>query len=684
MGLIKSIKEIFRKKQPRIASTDIVGYDTSFIYIPKYKDLTDDEKKIVDRYVSETDTTKFENIIGYGNEVYEYANCNTELLLNLFYQLTDNQTDRRFSERTEQEILEKRLDEMIKQEELQLYKLSLKNLEKEAALRTIALEEIQKIKKKEFRPWGIFEKAERLQRRYQNEQLESAIERMKINKKIIEQQIQSIENTMTNSGTIVQSADVYNVVVTGEDAEEKKQKVLAEKSKELLEMANLVIPGEVEFEETNEDESIKVKQLAKIQRKLEIYAYTHRNNIEKLGEQVKELDRTEKTRENRERLLKEIRDIETKYKIFGRYVQKEDLEGLYKVKFDILTTDINRQKESPLKDILNENELKYYEKIVEEKIEQILQGTNPRLKESFGEEQLREAVKMITKVLKNGQRTFQIENILQDRTLLSLILAFDQEKGMESFSLDKKNVTAELYEDLFGWESQIPVKSIFELREFEEKPITSKDDLYLRLYNMYYDNCKEDECINKLDILGTVNKIPEGITMLSSNDCWTEEHRHGKLLYKLRDSGKIILPHTLKSIGKRVFNYCWYLYDIELNEGLEEIGDNAFCECRSLGEYKTIKLPSTLKKIGNKSFFNCYNLHIMLNEGLKEIGDYAFNFDLLYNYMEFSWGKPQKELHLPSSVEKMGKDISNDKVLKIVKKENRIRALILMKVSDMK
>ena len=198
MGFIKRIKELFGKKQPRIATTDIVGYDTSFIYIPKYSELTENERNDVDRYVEETDISKFENIIAYGNAVYEHANCNTDLLLSLYYQLTDEHTNWQSSTKTEQEILEKRLEEMIKQEELELYKLSLKNLEREATLRTIALQEIHKRKKREFRPWGVFERAERLQIKYENEQLEAAIERMKINKKVIEQQIQSINNTIVN------------------------------------------------------------------------------------------------------------------------------------------------------------------------------------------------------------------------------------------------------------------------------------------------------------------------------------------------------------------------------------------------------------------------------------------------------------------------------------------------------
>ena len=666
LGLIDGIKKIFRKNQPRIATSDIVGYDTSLVYIPKYKDLAEKEKKIVDRYILEIGITKLENIIGYGNEVYERAICNTELLLNLFYQLTDKQTDIKFSEKTQQEVLKERLDEMIKQEELKLYNLALKKIEEEVVFRTIALEEIQKRKKKEFRQIGIFEKAERLQRKYENEQLEAAIERMKINKKNIEQQIQAIENTITNCGTIVQSIDVYNAVITSEDAEEKKKKVLEEKCKELLELANLVMPEKVEFEETNEDERVKIKQLAKIQRKLEIYAYTHRSDIAKLRQQVYALKRKEKTIQNKECLLKEINSIETQYKIFGRYIT-EELNELYKVKFDILTIDIDRQKESPLKFILNKMELKTYEKIVEEKIQQIIQGKNSRVIKFFGKEQLQSAINVFKRILKDGKRAFEIENILQNRTLLSLILAFDNENGLEKVHIDKNIIETDMYEDIFQWGTQIPVKSIFELIKAEERPITDKDNLYLRLYNMYNN-------VNKDNTFEQIYKVPEGVVALKSTEFWNEYHCYcSKLIRKLREAHKVILPSTLKSIGKGVFCDCFSLYEIEFNEGLEEICDEAFYGCWDLGKHVPVKMPLTLRKIGNKSFFNCYNIHIVLNYGLKEIGDYAFNFDSISNFIEFSYSVPQKELVLPSSLEKIGKDITNDTILKTVENENMSR-----------
>ena len=335
--------------------------------------------------------------------------------------------------------------------------------------------------------------------------------------------------------------------------------------------------------------------------------------------------------------------------------------------------DINKRKESPLKVISDKRELECYMQIVEEKIEQILKGTNPHLKKAFGEEQLENAISIIKQWIKGEQKTFQIEDILQDRTVLSLILAFDNPQGIEKISIDKEKVDTNLYENIFEWENQIPIKGIWELRKLEERPITDEDKLYLRLYNMYEENRKKDNDRNKTSdehLYKRVSKIPDGIIRVEHI---VDLELHNKVSVNLGRSNKIILPYTLKSIGRQTFcsefDPFEQLLDVEFNEGLEEIGDRAFRNCYNLGRYKTIELPSTLKKIGCSSFCNCYRLHnIKLNEGLKEIKYHAF-----YCYPRTS---SMKLLFLPSSVEKIGEDIVDEREIKLVREEKRIRTLI--------
>ncbi|MFN9959261.1 MAG: leucine-rich repeat domain-containing protein, partial [bacterium] len=64
------------------------------------------------------------------------------------------------------------------------------------------------------------------------------------------------------------------------------------------------------------------------------------------------------------------------------------------------------------------------------------------------------------------------------------------------------------------------------------------------------------------------------------------------------------------------------LTSMELPEGLEEIGEEAFRGCESL---HAIIIPPFVKKIPAKAFYSCSQLTSMeLPEGLEEIGEEAF------------------------------------------------------------
>lgn len=80
------------------------------------------------------------------------------------------------------------------------------------------------------------------------------------------------------------------------------------------------------------------------------------------------------------------------------------------------------------------------------------------------------------------------------------------------------------------------------------------------------------------------------------------------------------LPKGLTLIGKNAFQNCNYIKSIELNEGLENIGDSAFFGT-TLG---TVKFPSSLKIINDCAFANCHIYNLKFNAGLKYIGNSAF------------------------------------------------------------
>lgn len=194
MGFLDKIKQLFlRNKQPKITSSDVTPYDTSLVYIPKYKSLSDEEKEQVDKYIAQTNISKIEDLITYGKDLSQYSTSILDLLLNMHYSITEENIGRNLSQ---EELLRIRINKLIANEQVSIYKNMFQNIEKEIALRTVSLEEIYKSWKSNFKAKDLFDEAERLHRRYIGEQFEYAIERMKISKKTVEEQLQVAINTL--------------------------------------------------------------------------------------------------------------------------------------------------------------------------------------------------------------------------------------------------------------------------------------------------------------------------------------------------------------------------------------------------------------------------------------------------------------------------------------------------------
>lgn len=106
--------------------------------------------------------------------------------------------------------------------------------------------------------------------------------------------------------------------------------------------------------------------------------------------------------------------------------------------------------------------------------------------------------------------------------------------------------------------------------------------------------------------------IPEGYDRIADG-AFSNENKQSVL-------ENVNLPKGLTLIGKNAFQNCNYIKSIELNEGLENIGDSAFFGT-TLG---TVKFPSSLKIINDCAFANCHIYNLKFNDGLKYIGNSAF------------------------------------------------------------
>lgn len=141
-----------------------------------------------------------------------------------------------------------------------------------------------------------------------------------------------------------------------------------------------------------------------------------------------------------------------------------------------------------------------------------------------------------------------------------------------------------------------------------------------KLTSVYSESTKHDE--NKMVLpaqllsyitgyIKTVS-IPEGYDRIA-NGAFSNENKQSVL-------ENVNLPKGLTLIGKNAFQNCNYIKSIELNDGLENIGESAF----SGTTLESVKFPSSLKIINDCAFANCHIYNLKFNAGLKYIGNSAF------------------------------------------------------------
>lgn len=100
----------------------------------------------------------------------------------------------------------------------------------------------------------------------------------------------------------------------------------------------------------------------------------------------------------------------------------------------------------------------------------------------------------------------------------------------------------------------------------------------------------------------------------------------------------VTLPKSLVYLSG--FNCCTSLEEITIPQGVQIIGEEAFCGTK----LKKVYIPSSVEEIRKKAFFICYDLEeVTIPQGVRIIGEEAFCRTKL------------KKVHIPPSVEEIGK-----------------------------
>jgi hypothetical protein len=96
-----------------------------------------------------------------------------------------------------------------------------------------------------------------------------------------------------------------------------------------------------------------------------------------------------------------------------------------------------------------------------------------------------------------------------------------------------------------------------------------------------------------------------------------------KAFYQCKALKRIDIPSTVTWIGESAFYNCFKLEEVELCDGLQFIESQAFFSCYAL---KSLTIPNTVRSIGSLAFCHAYQLHyLQLPEGIENIGQYTFS-----------------------------------------------------------
>lgn len=413
---------------------------------------------------------------------------------------------------------------------------------------------------------------------------------------IFENQELAMANEHTNFSRKVESA------IHETDASLDENSILKERLNETIKLYLTVFPNQ---KERIYQLDINPKLLiAYLETELEIYVYTHQKELDQLKLELENLNYEiiRNTRlcgifennltfvnnqaflsQHKEEFEEKIRELEAQYKIFAKFgrniIAEEELMKLYETKFAILTIDI---AQNPTLDITSKAtflEIECYQEIISKKISAIIQGTNNVVKILIANSTPEFVISKIKSIFQNESKKFSFWSILVNHNLLAFLLAFDNEQGLANFfhyiKVPKDNYkNLDFFEPLLTWENEIPLESLYRVmaRNYSFKNVKDKitkasiDPLFY-IFNLIPSNSSREY------------RLPEGIIEINhdfSRFFFKSNHNYVlKVIQEQANNHIVIMPKTLKKIYGKIF--CEVPnFNVELNEGLEIIGDYAF------------------------------------------------------------------------------------------------------------
>lgn len=602
MKILEIIKKLLnpKKKEQKVSTTELITYDISEVKIPDYSSLEGIDKLKVLKYKKNINVKELDNLLFYNSDVSKEGEKISNLLIKILYELKELI---RKDNKSEEQINEELIDLSIKNIKIIVLKNMLEELLEETILKTVALVEFQKKefdKKQDF--LGIFSFASKLKRKSEEESISEAIIRSKITIKVLKDQTRAINSAILANDTLINQTDIYNNL-TDKVRNELQRKKIYSAIRYFLNINNFIFDNKLDDLDnldnllnnfSQENELKIIFQIAKIEIEIDKFIYDNKDRMISFFKE--ELNSLKVSKDS----LEKIEKLELITKVFKDFIEEDNIEKLYQLKFNILTLDVNSNDNRIFND-LNCRGFKYYEKIIMGMISDVLNLRTEEM-ERFTEYGLTgQVISIFNKIFKQDNRRFDATEIIRYPYYLALLLAFVRPNGLRNFFDNFKfnhgrcHDFVELYENYnFDFESYLSIDTICQLIESEVKYNDRKDvpyfyDLY-RLLLKFEE--KQKKKINGKNEKELYYKIPDGI-----KEFGIMKHNYIAFLKQINEKSKdkiVVFPKSISRLDDSLFEPDT-IKGAYLNEGLKYLGPFAF----KGQKLSIIRIPSTLENIDN-------------------------------------------------------------------------------------
>ena len=435
------------------------------------------------------------------------------------------------------EIKKSKLDNTIDTIKLKLYLNRIEEMEKDTIARLIALKELEKGRRVPF-----------------------------LNRNALKEEINILTTNLVIFMNQKRAINIeINIHLSNITINDSKIEDVNKRLEELIKISSVYI-------DINDIINMDIKEeikIALIERRLEIYCYKNKNEIEKLDEEVRKLDNGDLsfTKLAKKDFLEKINILELKYEVFRRFgrniVTYEHLYNLYRVKFDIITLVLEDYNLGSY--INNEIEKEVYEDIIFRKKEKILKGENLTIKKIFGQNEKR-AINVLSSLFKEennrdelvGKKIRTKYNMFCGEDTLKLLLTFDSDsehkfKKFYDMPVNSKR-SMEYFEDsYFTWKDEIPLSSLMEFMDLKTMKDFYRSKNYMNeyLYHLYYLSKKDSDNYFLPEGLLSIDIPSYAPQYVTSN---IKKHHYLSKIQREAKGKNIFFPDSLYNISGDIFD----------------------------------------------------------------------------------------------------------------------------------